>query len=187
MLGSWSTFEITVGSPAQTFNVLISLTALGSWLAIPDGCSTSDQTVPANCSVERGAQLGSQGWQSSQSTSYQGLADIDLSLNSDISINALGPNPDYNYNLTLDGGSHFGLDKLQFTVDSTSSSTLAASSAPIYGITDYIFYVDTVGLGYGSLQIPGSKEVSSLLQILSNSSEISGNSVGYTAGASYST
>lgn len=187
--GSWSTFQITVGSPAQTFNVLISLSSLGTWLAIPDGCNSSqDQTVPANCSAVRGAQLGSTGWQSGLSTSYQGLADTDLSLNSDFNIDALGPNPDFNYpTFKLDDGAHYGLDTIQFTTDTTSSSTLTAASSPIYGLVDYIFFVDTLGLGYGSIQVQSSKPNPSLLQLLANASEISSNSVGYTAGASYST
>jgi hypothetical protein len=51
--GSWSTFVIGVGTPEQTFKVLISTAGQETWVPVPDGCLATD---PSNCGNLRGAE-----------------------------------------------------------------------------------------------------------------------------------
>ncbi|KAH9224900.1 aspartic peptidase domain-containing protein [Leptodontidium sp. 2 PMI_412] len=51
--GSWSTFIIRVGTPAQTFRVLISTTGQETWTPLVYGCADFD---PLNCGALRGVQ-----------------------------------------------------------------------------------------------------------------------------------
>lgn len=51
--GAWSTFIIRVGTPAQTFRVLISLNGQETWVPLVEGCADFD---PANCGQLRGVQ-----------------------------------------------------------------------------------------------------------------------------------
>lgn len=51
--GSWSTFIVRVGTPAQTFRVLISTAGQETWIPLVDGCAAFD---PLNCGAMRGVQ-----------------------------------------------------------------------------------------------------------------------------------
>ena len=51
--GTWSTFIIRVGTPEQTFRVLISTASHETWIPVPEGCLPTD---PNDCGKLRGAQ-----------------------------------------------------------------------------------------------------------------------------------
>ncbi|KAI4265003.1 MAG: hypothetical protein L6R38_009717 [Xanthoria sp. 2 TBL-2021] len=52
--GSWSTFALQIGTPAQVVNVLISTAGYQTWAVAPQGCSSSDPRKPADCEQLRG-------------------------------------------------------------------------------------------------------------------------------------
>jgi len=52
--GRWSTFILRIGTPAQTFRVLVSTASQETWIPLSDGCLPSD---PENCGDLRGAQI----------------------------------------------------------------------------------------------------------------------------------
>jgi len=51
--GSWSTFVVRIGTPAQTFRVLISTSGQETWIPLSEGCTDVD---PDNCGELRGVQ-----------------------------------------------------------------------------------------------------------------------------------
>jgi hypothetical protein len=188
--GNWSTFQINVGSPAQSFNALVSLSSVSTWLAIPLGCDKSpgDTSFPANCAQLRGASSGL-GWNSSLSTTKSDQEDLNLTVSPFLDIEWFRPSPDYNYTSDtsdLSTGSEFLTDQIAFSTDTSPSVSITATNAPIFGVTDLTFWVDTIGVGFGSIQVPNSVNVSSLLQSMAAASQIPSISVGYTAGAYYS-
>jgi hypothetical protein len=94
--------------------------------------------------------------------------------------------------MRYNNGSFLGLDNIQMTEDisgSPASPILTGAQSPIFSLVDVSFYVDILGVGAGVIESDGSVSGSypSLLQILSNSNQIPSRSVGYTAGAFYST
>jgi hypothetical protein len=185
--GNWSTFEITAGTsnPPQVFDVLISLSSLGAWLALPLGCPSpsGDNNIPVNCAKLRGAVGSGDGWSGNSSSSITFHGDAYPLLNANFDIQALDPSPFPSGNLTA--GSSLSTDQIQLNIDTVSSGTLTAQLILIYGIADFSFFVDTIGVGYGTTKLASGND-RSLLTVLANSSQIASNSVGYTAGAYYS-
>lgn len=52
--GKWSTFEISVGTPGQSFRVLPSTTSSETWIPIPEGCEGILASF-SDCGTLRGA------------------------------------------------------------------------------------------------------------------------------------
>jgi hypothetical protein len=188
--GNWSTFEITAGTtnPPQVFDVLVSLTSYGAWLASPGGCpsTASDSSEPGNCAKLRGVAGSGDGWNESLSSSntFQGAAE--LFLNPDFDLSVLNPSEVYIYPSNLTNSTRVSTDQIQMTVDTTSGGTITAEPVVMYGTVDLSFFVDTIGVGYGSTKISNNVAQDSLITVLANSGRISSKSVGYTAGAYYS-
>jgi hypothetical protein len=184
--GQWSTFGVTVGTsnPAQTFNVMVSIASLTSWFASPLGCG-SDPSIPITCPELRGdPRPNSPGWQPNLSTSLNNLTSIDVILSQDLDISSFGTSPVTIAHSEYNNGTYFGTDNIQLNQDSTSGATITAHHVPLYSITDFSFFYNTIGLGYGALGgvADGS---TSILSTLANSSQIPSRSIGYTAGAYY--
>jgi hypothetical protein len=183
--GMWSTFSLSVGvgtSGPQNFRVVVSTSSFSTWLPLPPGCPTNQSNVPPNCPWTRGVGL----YINVQSTGYTGTSSstaitagiqwIDLGAQIDIST-VIGSEYRVNGSLWLDYLSLSG---------STASTPFRTSSnqAPIYGIDNYLYYLSTLGIGYGIVATNKTLQNSTLLSMASEG-VIPSASWGYTAGAYY--
>jgi len=190
--GSWSTFLISAGSPAQQFSALVSTSSLGTWLVGPAACSSSsDPTVAqhSDCFTSRGSKAN-KGWQSADSKTYKALGTYVLELNNDLPLaTTFGSSPVgvnytgavYNSNATL------GQDTVALLSNDNTGSPITANNSLIYGVVDQSFWLSTFGIGHGTTQLgQDTSKFASLLDIYANQSAIPSRTWGYTAGAFYS-
>jgi hypothetical protein len=180
--GSWSTFLLSIGNPAQSFRALVSTSSFSTWLPTPDGCTypQDPQYVPGDCSELRGVGLSqgfqSNGYEESNGTfKYIGINTLDVG--NDLSItDTFGST----YNTTAD----LGLDTVALK-DSTGSAELSPKiRVPVFGVSSWNFFLPSLGVGDGYLQST-TQNSPSLLETLANQSYIPSRSWSYTAGASY--
>jgi hypothetical protein len=190
--GSWSTFLINVGSPAQQFSAFVSTSSFGTWLAGPDACSdVADSTVKQHpdCFTLRGSTQNA-AWNSGNSNTYKGLGNYVLELNSDLSLaTSFGPSPiSSNYpGAVYNSTAKLGLDGVSLLSNDAKGSPITANNSLVYGIVDQSTWVSTFGVGDGTTQLDNDQsKFPSLLDTYANQSIIPSKSWGYTAGAYYS-
>jgi hypothetical protein len=190
--GKWSTFllQAGTGTTAQQFHALVSTSGITTWLATPQGCNgDGDPTYPSNCPALRGdISAGATGWQSSESPTYKALEQAFLLLNPDLPISAFGASPaNALYVAQYGNASYVGADQVVLDENSSGSPSITIPNSVIYGVVDYSFFLDTVGVGYGTYAPAGSTtKYPSILESLNNTGQIPGASWGYTAGSYYS-
>ncbi|TPX14383.1 uncharacterized protein E0L32_005579 [Thyridium curvatum] len=159
--GSWSTFDVQVGTNTiQTLSLTVSTALSEVWIIENTGCSASPL-----CTAARGGTFNIY-----TSNSWQSLGTWELGL------------PD----LAMGGNGDYGMEALAFNnqVDGTGK-TLMVDSALVAAINDTSFYTGFIGVGatQGSF---GAKVVNPLISQLAESyGEIPSHSYGYTAGAQY--
>ncbi|QDS77084.1 hypothetical protein FKW77_000350 [Venturia effusa] len=170
--GSWSTFNLAVGTPPQSFHVLPSTKGSETWVPFPEGCTSSD---PPNCPVLRGVQPfngnPSSGFLINQSTTWddQGLYAIQLESN-----------------LNYEANGHYGEDVLAINGGNGSSNGLSLPKQVIAGIAAKDYLIGVLGLGIQPTSFSSSSTpVRTFMEQLRNNKLIPSLSYGYTAGASY--
>jgi hypothetical protein len=136
--------------------------------------------VPDNCPALRGVGL-TNGFQSSgfddQNGTFQYIGIHGLEIGDDLSIeDAYGSG----YNATA----NLGLDTLALQNGAGSEELSSLGDVPTFGLSNWNFFMPSLGLGVGYLQST-TKESPSFMESLANSSLIPSRSWSYTAGASY--
>ncbi|KIW00999.1 uncharacterized protein PV09_07517 [Verruconis gallopava] len=179
--GSWSTFLLSVGNPAQSFRALVSTSSFSTWLPTPGGCTYEQDPsfVPTNCSELRGVGL-SNGFQSSgfqESGTYKYIGINSLELGNDLSMTGAFGSA---YNATGD----LGLDSVTVQDAAGSAKLSPDANVPVFGMTTWNFFLPSLGIGDGYLQST-TQDTPSFLESLANQSLIPSRSWSYTAGASY--
>ncbi|KAF2875185.1 aspartic peptidase domain-containing protein [Massariosphaeria phaeospora] len=165
--GSWSTFILRIGTPAQTFRVLPSTAGQEIFVPVPEGCLPSD---PQNCGELRGVYpfRGQQtGFQSNQSSTWKLIGLYDLVLER---------------NLNYSGNGMYGLENVGLMVD----GDVTLENQIVAGIATKDFYLGILGLGpkpsnFSDFENPQP----SLMQTLRDKDMIPSLSYAYTAGAPY--
>ncbi|KAH7336039.1 aspartic peptidase domain-containing protein [Rhexocercosporidium sp. MPI-PUGE-AT-0058] len=169
--GSWSTFIIRVGTPAQTFRVLISTSGQETWVPLVDGCADFD---PLNCGALRGVQdfqnAPSGGFRTNLSSTWE-LINL--------------------YNLALEdhldgytGAGLYGFDTVGLQLPNSGGITLNHSI--VAGIGTKHFMLGIFGIGPGTTNFDDFNDPQpSFMGSLKNQSLIPSLSYSYHAGASY--
>jgi hypothetical protein len=170
--GSWSTFNLQVGTPAQSFHILPSTRSSETWVIDPLGCTSED---PSNCPTLRGVQpfngQASTGFLSNQSSTYTlgGLY-------------ALGLEQSLNYS----GNGQYGTDVIALNGGNGSSGGISLSNQVVASIASKDYFLGIFGLGIRPISFSSSaKPVPSFLQTLKSLDMIPSLSYGYAVGAVY--
>lgn len=184
--GNWSTFKLQVGSPPQEFRVQVSTVGQTSWLPgyVPDNyCPWLNASYPDpnNCQSLRGVDSTdagtNTGYNSSLSSSFQETGTYNLSLSSDLDF------PQY-YGSNYSAPVVYGTD--DFTLSSNAGGELTQAATPFSSVPDNVeLFMGSIGLGFGKIDLGQGATKSSLMEMLSNTSDIPSRSWGYTAGAAY--
>ncbi|TID19109.1 acid protease [Venturia nashicola] len=170
--GDWSTFNLAVGTPPQSFHVLPSTKGSETWVPVPEGCTTTD---PPNCPSIRGVQPfngnSPSGFLINQSTTWeeQGLYAIQL---------------DTALNYKANG--HYGKDVLALNGGNGSSGGVSLPKQMVAGIAAKDYLLGILGLGIQPTSFSSSSTpVKTFMDQLKDNRLIPSLSYGYTAGASY--
>ncbi|RDW59437.1 hypothetical protein BP6252_12524 [Coleophoma cylindrospora] len=168
--GPWSTFVITVGTPAQVFHVLITTAGQETWVPVPEGCLSTD---PSDCGALRGAlpfdNVPSNGFDVNASSTWEAINLYELGLDSDL-----------NYT----GNGEYGFDTVGMQVP--NSGGLNLTHQVVAGIATKDFYLGIFPLGPKPTNFTNfDNPQPSYLWTLKNQSYIPSLSWGYTAGAKY--
>jgi hypothetical protein len=170
--GAWSTFNIQVGTPGQSFHILPSTRSSETWVIDPLGCTSED---PSNCPSLRGVQpfngQASPGFESNQSSTYTlgGLYALGL---------------DQNLNYT--GNGSYGADVVALNGGNGSNGGISLSNQVVASIASKDFFLGIFGLGIRPISFSSSsKPVPSFLTSLMDAKLVPSLSFGYTAGAQY--
>ena len=174
--GSWSTFDVSVGTPGQDFRVLPSTKSGVTFLISPEGCS--QPTDPSNCANLRGAEIfdSSQntGFQVSQSTQWSAIGQYALDLEDTLNMTAEA----------LYGYDHVALGPAVGTYSGTNVTSIDHQVVGVVADMDY--YMGLLPLGTAESSFSSlSEPQKSLMWNLRNGSRIPSLSYGYTAGAKY--
>lgn len=174
--GSWSTFEISVGTPGQDFRVLPSTKGGVTYVIAPEGCN--QPTDPTNCANLRGAEIfdSSQhtGFEVARSTSWSAIGQYGVDLEDALNMTAEG----------LFGYDHVALGA---AIDTSSNThVMSIDDQVVAGIADMDYFMGVLPLGQAESSFSSlSEPINSLIWNLRNSSRIPSLSYAYTAGARY--
>jgi hypothetical protein len=165
--GSWSTFILRIGTPAQTYKLLPSTAGQEIFVPVPEGCTPND---PPTCGASRGAfpfQGLQTGFKYNESSTWRQIGIYDLILESQL-----------NYT----GNGLYGLDTVGLMVDGNATF----QNQVVAGIATKAYYLGIFGLGpkpsnFSNFENPQP----SLMQTMRNQKVIPSVSFAYTAGASY--
>ena len=162
--GPWSSFRVSIGTPAQTVKVLVSTAGSQTWVVLQQGCTPSD---PHNCSDSRGGLFDpsiSASWNNNTATAN---ALFPLLLDTYLNYTGVGL---YGFdNVTLGGPGEHSLDK-----------------QAVAGIITPQFYLGIFGLNPQSLTLPDSTvPLPNYISQLNQSGLIPSLAWSYTAGNQY--
>jgi hypothetical protein len=173
--GTWSTFNIGVGTPPQTLQLLPATSQQGVFVVVPEGCPLD---VPASCDTLRGNIFETRDDLSEQNiTTNDGFQYFNLPLPSGVDLPA-----DINTRISL----------TTVTVDLQANQTdprqsIAVRDQVVFGYAVSEVFIGLLGLSYKPVGIYDDRSFESLPQSLVNTSEIASSSWAYTAGARYKT
>lgn len=176
--GTWSTFNLEVGTPPQSFRVLPSTAGSETWVPLPQGCQGILSGV-SNCGALRGVNyingVPSAGFQTNGSSTWKTIGIYELSTEHDL------------FGNTDDG--LYGLDTLALDVlvPSSGARTQNVSGQTVAGVATADFWLGSLGMGTATGNFSVQNEnIPSLLDTLKSQSLIPSLSFGYSAGAAYS-
>ncbi|RDW63644.1 hypothetical protein BP6252_11189 [Coleophoma cylindrospora] len=171
--GSWSTFIVRVGSPAQSVKVLASTNSPDTIVVRPEGCleGAIPEGVPSNCASARGGTFNSSLSTSWSEQGWYGLNGIQYGFEANLG---------YKFNLD------YGVDRLGLGFEDGDAPVLENQTIAGYNLPNPL-YLGLFGLGtqpviystFGNFSAP------SYFVTLRNQSLIPSLSWSYTAGASY--
>jgi hypothetical protein len=173
--GTWSTFNIGVGTPPQTLQLLPATSQQGVFVVVPEGCPLD---APASCDTLRGNIFETRDDLSEQNiTTNDGFQYFNLPLPSGVDLPA-----DINTRISL----------TTVTVDLQANQTdprqsIAVRDQVVFGYAVSEVFIGLLGLSYKPVGIYDDRSFESLPQSLVNTSEIASSSWAYTAGARYKT
>lgn len=173
--GNWTTFEISVGSPPQSFRILPSTAVSETWIPIPQGCGGVLEGLPG-CGDLRGV------------NDFDGSPSLGFQTNSSSSWSTIGI-----YNLAtedalFDGEGDTGLYGSDvITIPSNvAGDTAELDSQVIAGVATANVWLGVMGLGARAANFSVKTEnLPSFIDEMKNQNITSSLSFGYTAGAAY--
>jgi hypothetical protein len=159
-------FNIEVGTPPQSFQVLPSFQAQNSWVPIVDEC-VKISADPAKCGTSRGvqpfAQRSSAGFQTNVSSTWEAIGLYELGLERDRGITGNGLS---------------GFDTVELSNTTLDHFPITAYASPGY-------WIGQLGLSTIPLNFSETINSASLLVTLKKEQSIPSLAYGYQAGASY--
>lgn len=160
--GSWSTFTLSIGTPAQYVKTLISWAGYQTWVVGPQGCeSAADYQA---CATSRGGIFTI-----SKSRTWDNVGIYDLNIEG---------------NLGYEGNAEFGYDTVGLGGAGVQGPTVKNTTVGSFALTD--FYMGIFGLNPEPTNFTTRKDPSpSYLSSLKEQNIIPSVSFGYTAGAQY--
>ncbi|EKG22569.1 Peptidase A1 [Macrophomina phaseolina MS6] len=169
--GAWSTFSISIGTPPQSFRVLVSTLGQETWVPVPEGCTSLD---PSNCADSRGVETfnsaASPGFRTNASSTWELIGLYDLGLETAL-----------NYS----GNGLFGYDTVRLG-SGQDPDAISVAHQVVAGIAAKDYFLGLLGLNAMSSSFSSvSEPVDSLLHSLKQQNGIPSLSYSYTAGASY--
>ena len=174
--GLWSTFEINLGTPPQTFRVLPSTTTSETWVPIPEGCEGILQNI-ADCGTLRGVNYyqgeSSRGFQTDASNTWELIGIYNLATEQNI--------------WGTEGNQGFyGQDTISLG-RYPSGQSVDFLSQIVAGVSTANVWVGSLGMGTSTAGFKVKADgIPSLLSTMKNQSIIPSLSFGYTVGSSYS-
>lgn len=173
--GNWTTFEISVGSPPQTFRILPSTAVSETWIPIPQGCGGVLEGLPG-CGDLRGVNdfdgSVSLGFQTNASSSWSQIGIYDLATE------------DALFDSDSDTGL-YGSDIITIP-SNVAGDTAQLESQVIAGVATANVWLGVLGLGARSANFSVEAEnLPSLLDEMKSQNITPSLSFGYTAGSSY--
>ncbi|PQE12311.1 acid protease protein [Rutstroemia sp. NJR-2017a BVV2] len=171
--GEWSTFNLRIGTPAQSVRVIASTNSPATLVVLPGGCTTNAiDPVPSDCASSRGGTFNNE---LSTSWDNQGIFGIN------------GVSYGFEANLGYDFDAQYGLDTLGLGyADGADSPVLKNQTVAAYGMASPL-YTGIFGLGTQPViyQTFGNISVPSFFRSLRDQKLIPSLSWSYTAGAKY--
>lgn len=173
--GSWNSFIVQVGSPAQDFRVFPSTSDQETWIPVPDGCVSVSPDDPGYCGFLRGTLpvngVNSSGFATNESSSWNLIGDGIYTLSAQEA------------ELGYGGNGLYGFDRVAWGNDSSSTSL---TKQVVAGIADPSFWLGIAGIGPKSINFTEFNDpIESYLSTLVKENTIPSLSWGYTAGAAY--
>ena len=173
--GKWSTFEISVGKPGQSFRVLPSTTGSETWVPIPEGCEGILASI-SDCGTLRGVNnvdgKASRGFDTEASSSWELIGIYELETEQ----NLWGSTGNQGY---------YGLDEISLESYPPGRQAVLKSQT-VAGVATANVWLGSLGLGGASAHFDvESKSIPSLLDTMKSQNFTPSLSFGYTAGASY--
>lgn len=160
--GSWSTFTLRVGTPAQSVKALISFASYQTWVVLPQGCQAA--TDEEACAQSRGGLFDN-----ATSTTFDHIGIYDLWIER---------------NLGYDGNAFYGYDVVGLGLNGQGGPTLKNTTVGALAVED--FYLGMFGVNPKPTNFTSMNEGSpSYITQLKEQDLIPGVSFGYTAGAKY--
>lgn len=166
--GSWSTFLIRVGTPAQTFRILPATNGQETWVPVPQGCLSSD---PISCGNLRGVEP----FKSALSSGFQVNASSTWVENGFYTLVS-------EKNLNYSGNGKYGFDTVKL---GREDGALSLTGQVVAGIATKDFYLGVFGLGPKPANFTDTDPKPSYMKNLVDRNLIPSLSFGYTAGAFY--
>ncbi len=162
--GSWSSLNITVGTPPQSLEVLPATEIPEIWAVLPLGCTSTD---PSNCTETRGRTFDN-----TKSSSWITKATYKLQAESNLGYTANSDNGNY------------GFDSIG--VGKPGAGNVSLDGQVVAGFLTKDFYLGNLGLAARPISFDSNNDPRpSFLSSLQNKGLIPGLAYGFAAGASY--
>lgn len=165
--GNWSSWTLGIGTPSQSFNVIISTSNNEVWVPGPQGC-TNHGSPPA-CAASRGVdsfqESQSLGFQQNESSTWEQIGLYEF----------------------LTGGDVFGNNETGlYGLDSVSINSETLENQTVAGIATQDFWLGSLGMSNQSSEFPVREDsIPGLITALKKQNFTPSASFGLSVGASY--
>lgn len=167
--GNWSTFQLNVGTPPQSFQVLPSSSGGETWLPVSEGCNFQGCAASRGVMIHDGAQSPGLLTNESSDSTWDQIGIYALSTDSNL------------FDSSSDSGL-YGLDTISLGTQTSPNWT----DQMVAGIATSDFWLGTLPLGIQPSQFDVlQKDVNSLLSSMKAQNMTPSLSYGYSVGASY--